>query len=50
VELERQVTRLVVATDVYTWKLLRRDFGHTQKKSTVLMAGLLEQITGEKIR
>lgn len=45
---ERQVTRLVVATDVYTWKLLRRDFGNTQKEVTVLMAGLLEQITGEK--
>ena len=50
VERERQVTRLVVATDVYTWKLLRRDFGNTQKEVTVLMAGLLEQITGEKTR
>lgn len=49
-ERERQVTRLVVATDVYTWKLLRRDFGSTQKEVTVLMAGLLEQITGGKIR
>lgn len=50
VERERQVTRLVVATDVYTWKLLRRDFGNTRKEVTVLMAGLLEQITGEKTR
>lgn len=50
VEGERQVTRLVVATDVYTWKLLRRDFGNTEKEVTVLMAGLLERITGENIR
>jgi len=50
VERERQVTRLVVATDVYAWKLLRRDFGNTEKEVTVLMAGLLEQITGEKTR
>lgn len=48
VERERQVTRLVVATDVYTWKLLRRDLGNTRKEVTVLLAGLLEQITGEK--
>jgi len=50
VERERQITRLVVATDVYTWKLLRRDFGNTQKEVTVLMAGLLERITGDKTR
>src|SRR6202046_5569377 len=29
-ERERQITRLVVATDIYTWKLLRRDFGKSQ--------------------
>jgi AcrR family transcriptional regulator len=50
VEGERQVTRLVVATDVYTWKLLRRDFGNSEKEVTILMAGLLKQITGEKTR
>lgn len=49
VERERQITRLVVATDVYTWKLLRRDFGNSQKEVTRLVAGLVEQITGEKI-
>ncbi len=49
-ERERQVTRLVVATDVYTWKLLRRDFGNTEAEVTVLMAGLLEQIIGDKTR
>jgi AcrR family transcriptional regulator len=47
---ERQITRLVVATDVYTWKLLRRDFGHSLKEVTLLIAGLLQQITGENTR
>lgn len=46
-EAERQITRLVVVTDVYTWKLLRRDFGHSEKEVTVLMAGLLKQMMGE---
>ena len=45
-ERERQITRLVVATDVYTWKLLRRDFGNSQKEVTRLIAGLIEGITG----
>jgi AcrR family transcriptional regulator len=50
VERNRQLTRLVVATDIYTWKLLRRDFGNTQREVVVLMAGLIEQLTGDKIR
>jgi len=50
IERERQVTRLVVATDVYTWKLLRRDFGNTRKEVTLLIAGLIEQITGGKTK
>jgi len=49
-ERERQITRLVVATDIYTWKLLRRDFGQSEKEVTVVMAGLLQQLTGEGIR
>jgi len=47
VERERQITRLVVATDVYTWKLLRRDFGNSQKEVTRLVAGMIERLTGE---
>lgn len=50
VERERQITRLVVATDVYTWKLLRRDFGNTQKEVGLLIGGLIEQIIGEKAK
>jgi AcrR family transcriptional regulator len=44
---ERQITQLVVATDVYTWKLLRRDFGNSQKEVTRLVAGMVERLTGE---
>jgi AcrR family transcriptional regulator len=47
VERERQITRLVVATDVYTWKLLRRDFGNSQKEVTRLVACMIERLTGE---
>lgn len=50
VEQERQVTRLVVVTDIYTWKLLRRDFGNSRKEVTLLITGLIEQLTGEKSR
>lgn len=47
---ERQITQLVVATDVYTWKLLRRDFGNSRKEVTRLIAGMIERVTGEKIK
>ena len=50
VDRERQITRLVVATDVYTWKLLRRDFGNTRKEVTLLIAGMIERLTGEKAK
>ena len=42
---ERRITRLVVATDLYTWKLLRRDFGHTQAEVTTLIAGMVADIS-----
>ena len=42
---ERQITRLVVALDVYTWKLLRRDFGHSQNEVTALIEGMVTGIT-----
>ncbi|WP_183407849.1 TetR/AcrR family transcriptional regulator [Nocardioides marmoriginsengisoli] len=42
---------LVVATDVYTWKLLRRDRGLTRKETenriTTLVTALLPQLTTE---
>lgn len=46
-ERERQITRLVVATDIYTWKLLRRDFGKSQHEVLQLMVSIINKETGE---
>jgi len=46
-ERERQITRLIVATDIYTWKLLRRDFGKSQDEVLHLMLGIIKKETGE---
>jgi AcrR family transcriptional regulator len=46
-EKERQITRLIVATDIYTWKLLRRDFGKSQDEVLHLMVGIINKETGE---
>jgi AcrR family transcriptional regulator len=46
-ERERQITRLVVATDIYTWKLLRRDFGKSQDEVLHLMVGIINKEKGE---
>jgi AcrR family transcriptional regulator len=46
-ERERQITRLIVATDIYTWKLLRRDFGKSQGEVLLLMVGIINNETGE---
>jgi AcrR family transcriptional regulator len=47
VERERRIARLIVATDIYTWKLLRRDFGKSQDEVLHLMAGIIKKETGE---
>jgi AcrR family transcriptional regulator len=44
---DRQITRLVVATDIYTWKLLRRDFGKTQSEVLRLMVDIINKELGE---
>ena len=46
-ERERQIIRLVAATDIYTWKLLRRDFGKSQSEVLVLIAGIIGRELGE---
>jgi AcrR family transcriptional regulator len=46
-ERERRITRLIVATDIYTWKLLRRDFGKSQDEVLHLMVGIIKKETGE---
>ncbi len=38
---ERQVDLLVVATDVYAWKLLRRDRGHSRRATATAIAQLV---------
>jgi AcrR family transcriptional regulator len=48
-ERERQITRLIVATDIYTWKLLRRDFGKSQDEVLHLMVGIINKERGEII-
>ena len=44
--LGRDNARLVVATDLYTWKLLRRDFGKSRNEVAQLMADMIEKETG----
>jgi AcrR family transcriptional regulator len=44
---ERQITRLIVATDIYTWKLLRRDFGKSQDEVLLLMVAMINKEIGE---
>jgi hypothetical protein len=41
---ERRVTQLVVATDVFTWKLLRRDTGLGRRQTAVAMRELVEAL------
>jgi AcrR family transcriptional regulator len=48
-ERERQITRLIVATDIYTWKLLRRDFGKSQGEVLHLMVSIIDKEIGEGI-
>jgi AcrR family transcriptional regulator len=40
-EKRRLVDALVIATDVYVWKLLRRDMGRTEPETRVVMLGLV---------
>lgn len=49
-EQNRVVDQLVVATDVYAWKLLRRDVGHSAADTEAVMAGLVGKLlqAGEK--
>ena len=47
VERERRINRLIVATDLYTWKLLRRDFGQSQDEVLQLMAGMIDKDLGD---
>lgn len=41
---EQALDALVVATDVYTWKLLRRDMGRTREDALATIRGLVEAV------
>jgi len=46
----RRVAQLVVACDVYTWKLLRRDSGLGRKETERAIRELIEAMTGARAR
>jgi hypothetical protein len=45
---DRAVDALVCAADVYTWKLLRRDFGRTRADAEATMRLMIESIVGSR--
>lgn len=49
-ERESVVDALVVATDVYTWKLLRRDRGHGVDETARIVLGLVQAIGAQHAR
>jgi hypothetical protein len=44
---ERRIAALITVTDVYTWKLLRRDLGHTQPTVVAVMRDLVRGLVNE---
>lgn len=47
-ERERRLAQLVAVCDVYTWKLLRRDAGLSQRQTELAMVELLTPILGQR--
>ena len=47
---ERRIAQLHALTDVYTWKLLRRDLGLTRNATATALQELLEPMTITKER
>jgi hypothetical protein len=43
----RRIAALVALTDVYTWKLLRRDLGLSRSDTERTLVELIEQLEGE---
>jgi AcrR family transcriptional regulator len=46
-ERTRRTTQIVAVTDVYVWKLLRRDFRHSVAEVEALIAGMLQKLLEE---
>jgi AcrR family transcriptional regulator len=44
---KRRIAALVALTDVYTWKLLRRDLGLSQAETERTLAELIDKLEGE---
>jgi AcrR family transcriptional regulator len=49
-ERKRMLAALHAATDVYTWKLLRRDFGHSRRTTQDVMTDMVDAILDSKGR
>ncbi|MEQ4482352.1 TetR/AcrR family transcriptional regulator [Cohnella silvisoli] len=45
-ERERRLAQLVTVTDIYTWKLLRRDYGLSRDQTELALGELLHPLTG----
>jgi len=44
---QQATDKLVIATDVYTWKLLRRDMGHSLESTTSTMKSLVSALLAD---
>jgi AcrR family transcriptional regulator len=45
---ERRIDQLVTVTDLYIWKLFRRDFGRDAEDVADLIAGLVDKVLAER--
>ena len=43
----RRIDQLIAATDLYTWKLLRRDFERSVEQTEAIMAGTIRELLKE---
>lgn len=46
VERKQWIATLVMVTDVFTWRLLRRDLGMSRQETEQLLIGLVRKLTG----
>jgi AcrR family transcriptional regulator len=45
---QRALDSLVIVTDLYTWKLLRRDMGRSVRETAATIKNLIESVTSQK--
>ncbi|MBB6671868.1 TetR/AcrR family transcriptional regulator [Cohnella nanjingensis] len=46
IERERRLAQLIAVTDIYTWKLLSRDYGLSREQTELALGELLHPLTG----